>query len=66
MIRKFVEDARQKNSLEMDDCNYIWKVRGTPQSGLTVKRFRKIKANISTEINEKNPLWKQVMIKKKQ
>ena len=54
MIRKFVEDARQKNSLETDECNYIWKARGTPQSGLTIKRFRKIKATISTEINENN------------
>ena len=54
MIRKFVEEARQKNSLETDDSNYNWKVRGTPQSGLTIKRFRKIKANISTEINENN------------
>ena len=43
-IRNFVEKAKAMNALEetkMSDT--VWRVRGTPKNGLTLKRFTKKK-----------------------
>ena len=43
MIKEFITQAKQKNSTEPENSEYIWKVRGTPKNGLIVKRFKKAK-----------------------
>ena len=43
MIKDFVTQARQKNSNEPENSEYVWKVRGTPKNGLIIKRFKKAK-----------------------
>ena len=43
MIKDFVTQARQKNSDEPENSEYVWKVRGTPKNGLIIKRFKKAK-----------------------
>ena len=42
LIKEFRKTARDKNALELDNSNFIWKVRGNPRSGLIVKRFKKV------------------------
>ena len=43
IIKEFVSKARDKNSLEPENSNFIWKIRGTPKNGLLLKRFMKVK-----------------------
>ena len=44
LIRDFRERAKEKNENEMaNQSGYIWTVRGTPNNGLSLKRF--IRAN---------------------
>ena len=47
MIREYAEKVREKNQLEPEESNYIWRLRGTPKNGLVLKRFMKV--------NLKNP-----------
>ena len=41
MIRDFVTKAKKENEKEGKDSNYIWRVRGCPKNGLTIKRLTK-------------------------
>ena len=41
MIREFVKKAKKENEKEDKDSNYIWRVRGCPKNGLTIKRLTK-------------------------
>ena len=41
MIREFVKKAKKENEMENKDSNYIWRVRGCPKNGLTIKRLTK-------------------------
>ena len=41
MIKNFTSKAKERNSAESDDTDYVWKVRGTPKNGLVLKRFKK-------------------------
>lgn len=41
MIREFVKKANAENEKESKDSNYIWRVRGCPKNGLTIKRLTK-------------------------
>ena len=41
MIREFVKKAKKENEKENKDSNYIWRVRGCPKNGLTIKRLTK-------------------------
>ena len=43
IIKEYSDKAKEKNSLEPENTNYIWRVRGTPKNGLTLKRFMKAK-----------------------
>ena len=38
MIKKFHDEAKERNN-EMEDNIFVWKVRGTPNRGLFLKRF---------------------------
>ena len=38
MIKKFHNEAKERNN-EMEDNIFVWKVRGTPNRGLFLKRF---------------------------
>ena len=53
MIRQPVAEAKHKNSLETESSNFTWKVRGTPKTGLIIKRFTKVKTKF-TETEENN------------
>ena len=33
MIKEFANKAKEKNSLELENSNFVWKVRGTPKDG---------------------------------
>ena len=41
IIREFTKKANEENEKESADSNYIWRVRGSPKNGLTLKRFIK-------------------------
>jgi len=41
IIREFVKKAKEENEKEDKDSNYIWRVRGCPKNGLTIKRLTK-------------------------
>ena len=41
MIKEFVNKAKEENTKEPSDTKYIWRVRGTPKNGLTIRRFKK-------------------------
>lgn len=41
MIKEFKHKARERNSLEPENSNHIWKVRGDPKNGLVVKRYNR-------------------------
>ena len=41
MIREFVKKAKKENEKEDKESNYIWRVRGCPKNGLTIKRLTK-------------------------
>ena len=41
IIREFVKKAKEENEKEDKDSNYIWRVRGCPKDGLTIKRLTK-------------------------
>ena len=46
-IRSYVEKAKALNALEeTKTSNTIWRVRGTPKNGLTLKRFTKKKDQV--------------------
>ena len=47
MIKEKAVEARSNNDKELPDSRYIWRVRGTPKNGLTVKRFQKRKPSTS-------------------
>ena len=41
MIKHKVEEAKVNNSNETQDSGFVWKVRGTPKNGLTIRRLPK-------------------------
>ena len=41
MIKEFVKKAKEENAREPRDTKYIWRVRGSPKNGLTIRRFKK-------------------------
>ena len=41
MIKEFVNKAKEENAKEPSDTKYIWRVRGSPKNGLTIRRFKK-------------------------
>ena len=41
LIRSKAEEAKKNNEKEPADSQFIWRVRGTPKNGLTLKKFRK-------------------------
>ena len=43
MLKEFANKAKEKNSLEPENSNFVWRVRGTPKNGLVIKRFTKVK-----------------------
>ena len=43
MIKEFANTAKEKNSMEPENSNMVWKVRGTPKNGLVLKRLMKVK-----------------------
>ena len=45
MIRKMSEEIKTKNSQELPNSKYVYKLRGTPKNGLQMKRFLKRVAN---------------------
>ena len=47
-IKRKVEEARKKSIAEGQE-KYIWKVRGTPKNGLTLRRFIKNNPGIQTQ-----------------
>ena len=52
LIKKFVEQANSKNKEEESkNTNIIWRVRGTPKNGLTLKWFIKIQKEITPATN---------------
>ena len=44
MLTEWKEKAKAKNTEEDPESNFIWRVRGTPKNGLTLKKFQKQKA----------------------
>ena len=41
-IKRWADNARNKNQEEGKDCNFVWRVRGSPKNGLRlVKIFKK-------------------------
>ena len=50
-IKKYVQDAKEKNEFESDDL-FTWRVRGCPRTKLEIKRIRvKEKGNIRRQCN---------------
>ena len=43
LIKEYYEKAKAKNAQEGNDCNYVWRVRGTPKNGLSLKKLNKDK-----------------------
>lgn len=43
MIREYAEKAKERNQLEPEESQYIWRLRGTPKNGLVLKRFMKVR-----------------------
>ena len=43
MLTEWKEKAKAKNTEEDPESNFIWRVRGTPKNGLTLKKFQKQK-----------------------
>ena len=42
MIKTWAIQAKEKNNLEPNDSNIIWRVRGNPKSGLMLRKFAKV------------------------
>ena len=40
-MKNFAFKAKEINSAESGNSDYVWKVRGTPKNGLVLKRFKK-------------------------
>ena len=41
LIRELNEKAKERNSQEVPDSKYVWRVRGSPKNGLKLKKFPK-------------------------
>ena len=41
LIKEFADQARENNTKEDSNSNNIWRVRGSPKNGLTLKRLTK-------------------------
>ena len=41
LLTEWRDKAKEKNTEEGDTSKYIWRVRGTPKNGLSLKRFLK-------------------------
>ena len=46
-IKKFMKDAKEQNLKEPETSYYVWKVRGTPKTGLHLKRLEKRSGDIT-------------------
>lgn len=42
MIKEFAKKAREESLKEGVNSDYVWRVRGNPKNGLTIKRMKKI------------------------
>ena len=42
IIKEFAKNAREESSKEEVNSDYVWRVRGNPKNGLTIKRMKKI------------------------
>jgi hypothetical protein len=42
LIKEYYERAKAKNVLEGGDSSFIWRVRGSPKNGLSLKKFSKV------------------------
>ena len=52
MTKEFANKAKEKNSLELEVSDFVWRNRGTPKSGLVLKWFTKVKVQqITIEYN---------------
>ena len=49
MIKEFKTSASNKNLMEPENSNFVWKVRGTPKNGLVIKRFTKVRIPQQTQ-----------------
>ena len=41
LVKEMKEQTKLKNSLEPDNSEHVWKLRGCPKNGLQIRRFRK-------------------------
>ena len=52
LIKQFAEQAKAQNiEEERKNSNIIWRVRGTPKNGLTIKWFTKNQRETTTTLN---------------
>ena len=54
LIKNKAAEAKLNNDKEPADSLYIWKVRGTPKNGLTIKKFRKQQPQITVDTSLKD------------
>ena len=50
LLTEWRDKAKAKNAEESEPSKYIWRVRGTPKNGLTLKRFLKQRPTTGQEI----------------
>ena len=50
LLTEWRDKAKTKNAEEGEPSKYIWRVRGTPKNGLTLKRFLKQRPSASPDI----------------
>ena len=43
MIKEYANRAKEENKNETENSKYVWRVRGTPKNGLTIKKIMKVK-----------------------
>ena len=43
MIKEYANRAKEENTNEPENSKYVWRVRGTPKNGLTIKKLMKVK-----------------------
>jgi hypothetical protein len=53
-IKEWINKAKQRNSEELPDSQYLWKARGTPKNGMFLKKLIKRKINATSGLAKSN------------
>ena len=50
MIKESANKAKEKNSLELESSNFVWRVQETPKNELVLKCVTEVKVQLTAQI----------------